>query len=45
MREGLIGLREGRFAASLAAFKLFDLGIDSFEAHYYAARALAGLKR
>ncbi len=46
MREGLIGLREGRFAASLGRFqKLFDLGIDSFEAHYYAARALAGLKR
>lgn len=46
MREGLIGLREGHFAASLGHFqKLFDLGIDSFEAHYYAARALAGLKR
>jgi arylsulfatase A-like enzyme/tetratricopeptide (TPR) repeat protein len=46
MREGLIGLREGRFAASLDRFqKLFDRGIDSFEAHYYAARALAGLKR
>ena len=46
MREGLIALREGRFAASLARFqKLFDRGIDSFEAHYYAARSLAGLKR
>ena len=46
MREGLIGLREGHFAASLARFqKLFDRGIDSFEAHYYAARALVGLKR
>ncbi len=46
MREGLIGLREGRFAASLSRFqRLFALGIDSFEAHYYAARALAGLKR
>jgi choline-sulfatase len=46
MREGLIGLREGRFAVSLARFQtLFDRGIDSFEAHYYAARALVGLKR
>ena len=46
MREGLVDLREGRFAASLARFQqLFDRGIDSFEAHYYAARALAGLKR
>jgi tetratricopeptide (TPR) repeat protein len=46
MREGLIALREARFAVSVSRFqKLFDLGIDSFEAHYYAARALAGLKR
>jgi choline-sulfatase len=46
MREGLIGLREGRFALSVARFQaLFDRGIDSFEAHYYAARALAGLER
>jgi len=46
MREGLVALREGRFDASYARFqKLFATGIDSFEAHYYAARALAGLKR
>jgi arylsulfatase A-like enzyme/Flp pilus assembly protein TadD len=46
MREGLISLREGRFAASLSRFEaLFGRGIDSFEAHYYAARALSGLKR
>jgi arylsulfatase A-like enzyme/Flp pilus assembly protein TadD len=46
MREGLINLREGRYAASLDRFRgLFGLGIDSFEAHYYAARALTGLKR
>jgi arylsulfatase A-like enzyme/Flp pilus assembly protein TadD len=46
MREGLIALREGRFAASLERFqKLFGRGVDSFEAHYYAARSLAGMKR
>lgn len=46
MREGLVNLREGRFAASLSRFQdLFGRGIDSFEAHYYAARALGGLKR
>jgi superkiller protein 3 len=42
----LIGLREGHFAVSLSRFQmLFDRGSDSFEAHYYAARALVGLKR
>ncbi|MEZ5289118.1 MAG: tetratricopeptide repeat protein [Vicinamibacterales bacterium] len=46
MREGLVSLREGRFADSLQRFDdLFARGIDSFEAHYYAARALTGLKR
>ncbi len=46
MREGLINLREGRYAASFDRFRgLFGRGIDSFEAHYYAARALTGLKR
>ena len=46
MREGLINLREGRHSASLDRFRgLFSRGIDSFEAHYYAARALTGLKR
>ena len=46
MREGLVSLREGRYSASLDRFQgLFRLGIDSFEAHYYAARALTGLKR
>jgi arylsulfatase A-like enzyme len=46
MREGLVSLREGRFAGSYRAFQqLFGRGIDSFEAHYYAARALVGLKR
>lgn len=46
MREGLIALREGRFGAGVGRFdKLFAAGVDSFEAHYYAGRALAGLKR
>jgi len=46
MREGLVNLREGRFAVSYKGFQqLFARGIDSFEAHYYAARALVGLKR
>lgn len=46
MREGLVSLREGRYAASLSRFEgLFRHGIDSFEAHYYAARALMGLRR
>lgn len=46
MREGLIGLQEGRFADSLARFRqLFGRGVDSFESHYYAARSLMGLRR
>lgn len=46
MREGLVNLREGRYAVSLERFRgLFGRGIESFEAHYYAARALTGLKR
>jgi choline-sulfatase len=46
MREGLVGLRERRYADSLARFQsLFAHGVDSFESHYYAARALTGLAR
>ena len=46
MREGLVGLRERRYADSLARFQaLFGHGVDSFESHYYAARALTGLER
>jgi arylsulfatase A-like enzyme/Flp pilus assembly protein TadD len=46
MREGLVALREGRFSDSVARFqRLFSRGNDSFESHYYAARALMGLKR
>jgi arylsulfatase A-like enzyme/Tfp pilus assembly protein PilF len=46
MREGLVALREGRFGDSVSRFQtLFARGNDSFEAHYYAARAFMGLKR
>ena len=46
MREGLVSLREKRYADSLARFQsLFGHGVDSFESHYYAARALTGMKR
>jgi choline-sulfatase len=46
MREGLVGLRERRYADSLARFQsLFGHGVDSFESHYYAARALTGMSR
>ena len=46
MREGLVGLREERYADSLARFQaLFAHGVNSFESHYYAGRALSGLKR
>ena len=46
MREGLVSLRERRYADSLARFQsLFGHGVDSFESHYYAARALTGLER
>jgi arylsulfatase A-like enzyme/Flp pilus assembly protein TadD len=46
MREGLVDLRERRYADSLARFQsLFGHGVDSFESHYYAARALTGMSR
>jgi tetratricopeptide (TPR) repeat protein len=39
-------LRERRYAASLERFRgLLGRGVNSFEAHYYAARALTGLQR
>jgi tetratricopeptide (TPR) repeat protein len=46
MREGLLRLREGRFAESLAKFRaVADRGVDSFEVRYYSARALMGARR
>lgn len=46
MREGLLRLRAKDYAASAARLgELLAHGVDSFEVHYYRARALRGLKR
>jgi arylsulfatase A-like enzyme/Tfp pilus assembly protein PilF len=46
LREGLVALREERYADSAERFRaLASNGVDSFEAHYYYGRALAGLRR
>ena len=46
LREGLVALREERYADSAERFHaLASHGVDSFEAHYYYGRALAGLRR
>ena len=46
LREGLVALREERYADSAERFRaLASHGVDSFEAHYYYGRALAGLRR
>jgi arylsulfatase A-like enzyme/Tfp pilus assembly protein PilF len=46
VREGLVLLREGRPADSAARFReLLAQGIESFEVHYYLARALFTLGR
>ena len=46
IREGLIALREKRYATSIANFrKLLGKKIESFEVHYYLGRALVGLRR
>jgi choline-sulfatase len=46
IRGGLIALREKRYAASVESFEtLLAKKIESFEVHYYLARALVGLKR
>ena len=42
MREGLVALREGHPKDSIARFReLLGRGIESFEVHYYLARALS----
>ena len=46
VREGLVRLREKDPEGSAARFeKLLSLGIESFEVHYYLARALSTLGR
>jgi arylsulfatase A-like enzyme/Flp pilus assembly protein TadD len=46
MREGLLKLRAGDYTGSVERLsELLRHGVDSFEAHYYLARALTGLKR
>jgi len=46
LREGLVALREERYTESADRFRaLASHGVDSFEAHYYYGRALAGLRR
>ena len=46
VREGLVDLREGRPRESAARFReLLAQGIESFEVHYYLARALFTLGR
>jgi arylsulfatase A-like enzyme/Tfp pilus assembly protein PilF len=46
VREGLLRLRAKDYAGSAERLgELLRRGVDSFEAHYYLARALVGLKR
>ncbi len=46
VREGLIRLRKKDYAGSVSRFEqLRKRGIESFEVHYYLARALVGLGR
>jgi len=46
MRDGLVALNRGDYAAASRAFAdLIGSGIESFEAHLYLGRSLAGMKR
>ncbi len=46
VREGLLRLREKRYAESVERFQeLLRRGVASFEVHYYMARGLVGLGR
>jgi arylsulfatase A-like enzyme/Flp pilus assembly protein TadD len=46
VREGLVRLREKDHAGSAASFReLLSRGIESFEVHYYLARALAAQRQ
>ena len=46
MRQGLVALRAGRPAEAVEPFKaVARRGVDSYESHYYLARAYSGLER
>jgi tetratricopeptide (TPR) repeat protein len=46
MQQGLVALRAGRPAEAIEPFKAVTRrGVDSFEIHYYLARAYSGLER
>jgi arylsulfatase A-like enzyme/Tfp pilus assembly protein PilF len=46
MRSGILALNRGDFASAARAFEeLLGSGIESFESHFYLARAYVGLKR
>jgi choline-sulfatase len=46
MQQGLVAIRAGRPAEAVAPFQaVARRGVDSFEAHYYLARAYAGVER
>ncbi len=46
VREGLVALREKQHARSVERFQdLLRRGVESFEVHYYLARALSGMGR
>ena len=46
MRDGLLALNRRAYAVAASQFGgLIDSGIESFEAHLYLARSLAGMKR
>ena len=46
MREGLVALRTKNYAATADRMRtLIGKGVDSFEVHYYFARALAGQRQ
>jgi arylsulfatase A-like enzyme/Flp pilus assembly protein TadD len=45
VREGIIALREERYAKSAGCFRdVLNRKVESFEVHYYLGRALLGLK-
>jgi len=46
MRNGILALNRGDYASAARAFEeLLNSGIESFESHFYLARAFVGLKR